>query len=97
MNTGEYTNDSFIGQSHRTADPKIKEEIQELVARARPSRREQLKANPNDVNALYCRGVTRAQFAVYTASWSGHGFRRCAMPSGRATTTSACSNSTQIR
>jgi len=26
----------------------------------------QLKANPSDVNALYCRGVTRAEFAVYT-------------------------------
>ena len=27
---------------------------------------QQLKNNSNDVNALYCRGVTRAQFAVYT-------------------------------
>ena len=34
MNTGEYANDSFIGQSHRTADPKVKERIKQLVQRA---------------------------------------------------------------
>ncbi len=28
--------------------------------------RKELKANSSDINALYCRGVTRAQFAVYT-------------------------------
>src|SRR5258708_7043432 len=34
MNTGEYADDSFIGQAHRPADPKIKAEIQQLVQRA---------------------------------------------------------------
>jgi tetratricopeptide (TPR) repeat protein len=67
MNTGEYANDSFIGQSHRTADPKVKEEIQQLIARAEGLEERQLKANANSVDALYARGVTRAQFAVYTA------------------------------
>ncbi len=66
MNTGDYTNDSFIGRTPRPTDPKIKQRIKDLVHRAENLEEQQLKANPSDVNALYCRGVTRAQFAVYT-------------------------------
>lgn len=66
MNTGDYANDSFIGRAPRPTDQKIKDEIKELVRRAQNIEEQQLKSNPNDVNALYCRGVTRAQFAVYT-------------------------------
>ncbi len=67
MNTGEYANDSFIGEAHRSADPKVKERIKQLVDRAEGIEEQQLKANPNNVDALYARGVTRAQFALYTA------------------------------
>jgi TolA-binding protein len=67
MNTGEYSNDSFIGQAHRPADAKIKEQIKQLVAQAEGLEEQELKANPNNVDAIYARGVTRAQFAVYTA------------------------------
>jgi tetratricopeptide (TPR) repeat protein len=67
MNTGEYANDSFIGQAHRPADPKAKQRIKQLVERAENLEEEELKANPNDVEALYARGVTRAQFSLYTA------------------------------
>ena len=67
MNSGEYANDSFIGEAHRPADPKVKEQIKELVDRAETLEELQLKTNPNDVGALYARGVTRAQFALYTA------------------------------
>jgi tetratricopeptide (TPR) repeat protein len=67
MNSGEYANDSFIGEAHRPADPKVKEQIKQLVARAEALEEQELKSNPNDVNALYARGVTRAQFALYTA------------------------------
>jgi tetratricopeptide (TPR) repeat protein len=66
MNTGDYTNDSFIGHSPRPTDLKIKERIKHLVARAEALEEQRLKANPKDVDALYSRGVTRAQFAVYT-------------------------------
>jgi hypothetical protein len=66
MNTGDYANDSFIGHSPRPTDPKIKARIKELAERAGALEEEELKQNPKDVNALYCRGVTRAQFAVYT-------------------------------
>ncbi|MGA7908883.1 MAG: hypothetical protein WCA16_15850 [Candidatus Sulfotelmatobacter sp.] len=67
MNSGEYANDSFIGQAHRPADPKVKERIKQLVARAEELEEQELKANSDNVDALYARGVTRAQFALYTA------------------------------
>jgi tetratricopeptide (TPR) repeat protein len=67
MNTGEYANDSFIGQTHRSVDPKVKERIKRLVAEAESIEEEELKANADDVDAIYARGVTRAQFSLYTA------------------------------
>ncbi len=66
MNTGDYANDSFIGRTPRPTDDKIKERIKSLVRRAEDIEEAQLKSNPDDVSALYCRGVTRAQFSVYT-------------------------------
>lgn len=67
LNSGEYANDSFIGQAHRPADPKVKQQIQGLVQRAEGLEQQELNANSNDVHALYARGVTRGLFAVYTA------------------------------
>ena len=67
LNTGEYANDTFISAPHRPADPKVKQQIQSLVARALALEEKRLSANPNDVEALYARGVTRAQFSTYTA------------------------------
>ncbi len=67
LNTGEYANDTFISAAHRPADPKIKQQINDLVNRASALEEKSLAANPNDVEALYARGVTRAQFATYTA------------------------------
>jgi tetratricopeptide (TPR) repeat protein len=67
LNTGEYANDSFISAPHRPADPKIKQQINDLVKRAQEMEEKRLATNANDVEALYARGVTRAQFATYTA------------------------------
>jgi tetratricopeptide (TPR) repeat protein len=67
MNTGEYANDSFVGDAHRPADPKVKDRIKQLVERAESLEEQQLRANPDNVDAIYARGVTRAQFALYTA------------------------------
>jgi hypothetical protein len=66
MNTGDYANDSFIGRAPRPTKPEVKERIKELVRRAEELEEQELKANSKDVNALYCRGVSRAQFSVYT-------------------------------
>jgi tetratricopeptide (TPR) repeat protein len=66
MNTGDYSNDSFIGRTPRPTKPEVKERIKALARRAEDLEEQELKKNPKDVNALYCRGVTRAQFSVYT-------------------------------
>jgi len=67
MNSGEYSNDSFIGQAHRPADPAEKERIKQLVQQAEKLENAELAGDPNNVDMLYARGVTRGQFALYTA------------------------------
>jgi tetratricopeptide (TPR) repeat protein len=67
MNTGEYSNDNFIGVAHRPADPGAKQRIKELVAQAEKIENAELDRNPDNVDMLYARGVTRGQFALYTA------------------------------
>jgi len=67
LNTADYANDSFIGSAHHPADPKAKGQIKQLVERAEKLEEDKLKANPKDVDALYARGNTRAQFSTYTA------------------------------
>lgn len=67
LNTADYSNDSFVGVPHRPADPKVKEQIRSLVSRAEKVEEARLKSNPNDVDALFARGNTRAQFSTYTA------------------------------
>ena len=67
LNTGDYANDSFVGAPHHPADPKVKEQIKSLVVRAEKLEERKLKANLKDVDALYARGNTRAQFSTYTA------------------------------
>jgi tetratricopeptide (TPR) repeat protein len=67
MNSGEYTNDSFIGRTHRPADPAQRQRIKRLVEQAEKLEEDELARDPNNVDALYARGVTRGQFALYTA------------------------------
>jgi tetratricopeptide (TPR) repeat protein len=67
LNTADYANDSFVGTPHHPADPKAKEQIKGLVDRAEKLEEQKLKADPKDVDALYARGNTRAQFSTYTA------------------------------
>jgi tetratricopeptide (TPR) repeat protein len=67
MNTGDYSNDNFIGMAHRPVDPARKQVIKQLVAQAEKLEEAELARNPNNVDMLYARGVTRGQFALYTA------------------------------
>jgi tetratricopeptide (TPR) repeat protein len=67
LNTGEYANDSFVTTPHRPADPKVQQRIKELVDRAKKLEEKRLDTNPNDLDALYARGVTRGQLSTYTA------------------------------
>jgi tetratricopeptide (TPR) repeat protein len=67
LSSGEYANDSFVGSQHRGADPHTCDEVKALAAKALGMEEKRLDANPNDAGALYSRGVTRAEFATYTA------------------------------
>jgi len=67
MNTGDYSNDNFIGIAHRPADAAQKERIKQLVEQAEKLENAVLASHPDDVDMLYARGVTRGQFALYTA------------------------------
>ncbi|MGB7149716.1 MAG: hypothetical protein WBD45_11225 [Terriglobales bacterium] len=67
MNTGDYSNDNFIGLAHRPADPAQRERIKRLVQQAEKVENAALASNPDNVDMLYARGVTRGQFALYTA------------------------------
>jgi len=67
LDTGEYANDSFVGAQHQPPDPKVQQQIKDLVQKALKLEENRLIARPDDVDALYARGVTRAQFSTYTA------------------------------
>jgi tetratricopeptide (TPR) repeat protein len=67
LNAGEYANDTFVNAHHRPADPHACEQIKSLVQKALALEEKRLSANSKDAGALYSRGVTRAQFATYTA------------------------------
>jgi tetratricopeptide (TPR) repeat protein len=67
LDTGEYANDSFVGAQHQPPDPKAQQQIKDLVQKALKLEEDRLNGHPNDVDALYARGVTRAQFSTYTA------------------------------
>jgi tetratricopeptide (TPR) repeat protein len=67
LSAGEYANDSFINAPHQPADPQTCEQIKSLVQKATAIENQRLNTNSKDVGALYARGVTRAEFATYTA------------------------------
>lgn len=67
LDSSDYANDSFVSRPHRPASDEAKKRIKELVERAQQLEAKQLQANPNDVDAIYARGVTRAEFSTYTA------------------------------
>jgi len=67
LNASEYANDSFLSVRHGGADPRVTEQIKSLAQKAQAIEEKRLAENSKDVPSLYARGVTRAQFATYTA------------------------------
>lgn len=67
LSAGEYANDNFINAAHEPADSHTCDQIKSLVQKAFAIENKRLGENSKDVNALYARGVTRAEFATYTA------------------------------
>jgi tetratricopeptide (TPR) repeat protein len=67
LDTGYYSNNSFISQPHRKPDPKEQEQIKQLINTALKLEDDRLEHDSKDVNTLYARGVTRGLRATYTA------------------------------
>jgi Tetratricopeptide repeat len=61
-----YAKDDFLTSKQFPIDPKARTEIKDLMDRAQAAAEARLKVNPNDVDALYARGVTRAMRSTYT-------------------------------
>ena len=62
-----YAKEGFLKSKQYPSDLKTKERINELTNRALQLSEAKLKANANDVDALYQRGVTRGLKSTYTA------------------------------
>jgi hypothetical protein len=67
LDTGYYSNNSFISQPHRKPDPKEQEQIKQLINTALKLEDDRLEHDSKDINTLYARGVTRGLRATYTA------------------------------
>ena len=62
-----YMSNQFVHMKKRPPDPEAIARVEKLIQRAQDLEEEQLKSNPNDVNALYARSVTRGLRAVKLA------------------------------
>jgi len=67
LNAGEYANDSFLNAAHRPADRRTCDQIKSLTQKALSAEDKLLSKDSKNVRALYARGVTKADFATYTA------------------------------
>ena len=67
LDTTLYADNGFLTGKPLQADPKVKEQIMELGERAMKLSEARLKNNPDDVEALYARGVTRGLRLTYLA------------------------------
>ncbi|MDR3747353.1 MAG: hypothetical protein P4M04_04220 [Acidobacteriota bacterium] len=82
LDTEAYAGDTFLNKEHsEPLDPKVRERVKQLTDQALALAQAQLSKNPNDVNALYVRGVTRGLRATYLgiAEKAWYGALRSAM------------------
>jgi len=67
LDTRLYTHQRFIDAKQVQIDPATKQQIKELADRAMQIAEKRLKANPQDVQAIYSRGVTEGLRSTYLA------------------------------
>jgi len=68
LDTTFYANDGFLTGKHTVVeDPKVRDQVKALADKAFNQADDELKKNPNDVNALFARGWARSLEAVYLA------------------------------
>ena len=66
LDTEAYAADSFLNNKRsEPLDPKVHDRVKQLSDQALALSQARLEKNPNDVDALYARGVTRALRATY--------------------------------
>ena len=66
LDTENYANDSFLDlKAKKPLDPDVEKRIEELLGRTEKLCDERLDKNPNDVDALYARGVGRGLRSTY--------------------------------
>src|SRR6185312_5891268 len=67
LDTTLYTDNGFLTGKPLAGDPLVKERIFQMADESLQLSEARLKANPNDVEALYARGVTRGLKLTYVA------------------------------
>src|SRR5450756_253857 len=66
LDTEAYAADSFLTKRHpKPLDPKVRDRVKQLSAQALALSQAELDKNPNNVDALYARGITRGLRATY--------------------------------
>lgn len=66
LDTEAYATENFLNKKYlQPLDPKVHERVDQLSARSVELSEQHLATNPNDVNALYARGVARGLRATY--------------------------------
>ncbi len=65
LDTSLYTHESFISSKQIFLPEPVKQQIKDLTDKALDLSEKRLKANPNDVQALYTRGATKGLRATY--------------------------------
>ncbi|MGA3213414.1 MAG: hypothetical protein ABSD20_19080 [Terriglobales bacterium] len=64
LDTELYSGNSFLAAKQTAVDPKVRQRISDLTDQAMALSDRRLRANPNDVYALYARGITKATRAT---------------------------------
>ena len=65
LDTESYAADGFLNKQAVPTDPKTRDRVKQLTDQALALSQAQLDKNPDNVNALYARGATRALHATY--------------------------------
>jgi tetratricopeptide (TPR) repeat protein len=68
LDTTFYANDGFLTGKHTVVeDPKVRDRVRALADEVNDEANAELKANPNNANALFARGWSKAFIAIYDA------------------------------
>lgn len=67
LETSLYATNSFVAKKQVKFAPEVQRQFRELSGRALKAAEQRLAADPNDVEALYARGVTHGMRATYLA------------------------------